>query len=73
MTWNSQVSTWSAGTSASRLPMTSPPSGPTVTAAIVQWPTTTVASEATRSRSTYRSRPAGVAAARRAAGEASRR
>lgn len=47
MTWSSQVSGWSAGTTASRLPT---PSG--VTAAIIQCPSTTTASEPTRRRST---------------------
>ncbi len=60
MTWRAQVSSWRRGSTASRFPTSARPSPRTDTAAISQCPSTTVPSEATRSRSTYLSREAGV-------------
>ena len=53
----------SAGTTASRFDTRQVPSWPSTSTAISQWPSITTPSEATRSRSTNRSRLSGVASA----------
>ncbi|HZD75077.1 MAG TPA: hypothetical protein VE776_14520, partial [Actinomycetota bacterium] len=62
MTWSTQVASHSQGVRDSTLPATRP-CAERPTAIIVQWPSTTVTMLRTRRKSTYRSRPGGVASA----------